>query len=77
VVEDGIDVPGLAGRHIFESFESNVLFVLRFMIDSGVVGGSWVSVKPGKYDVGGSPGRPKLSHCSVDVHLNYRYVQQA
>lgn len=29
----------------FQTFESNVLFALRFMVDTDIVGGNWVSLK--------------------------------
>lgn len=63
------------GKLAFSTFESNVLFVLRFMIDTGVVGGSWVTVHAGKYAVGGGSSnskRSKLSTCQIDLHLSYR-----
>ena len=69
-----MDVPHV-GRLSFSTFESNVLFVLRFMIDTGVVGGSWVSAHAGKYAVGGTGSnctRSKLSTCQIDIHLSYR-----
>lgn len=72
ILEDGVDLPGGAGRIAFETFESNVLFVLRFMIDCGVVGGCWVSAPAGQYEVGGTEDRAKLSTCQIDVHLNYK-----
>ena len=72
ILEDGVDVPGGAGRVAFETFESNVLFVLRFMIDCGVVGGCWVSAPEGKYELGGTPDRAMLSTCQIDVHLNFQ-----
>ena len=74
-MEDGVDVPQ-TGRLSFATFESNVLFVLRFMIDTGVVGGSWVTAHAGKYTVGGGSNstRIKLSTCQIDIHLSYRCV---
>lgn len=63
------------GRMSFSTFESNVLFVLRFMIDTGVVGGCWITAQAGKYSVAGGGGnstRPKLSTCQIDIHMNYR-----
>lgn len=72
ILEDGVDVPGGAGRIAFETFESNVLFVLRFMIDCGVVGGCWVSAPAGKYEVGGTKERAMLSTCQIDIHLNFK-----
>lgn len=74
ILEDGVDLPHGGGRIAFETFESNVLFVLRFMIDCGVVGGCWVSAPAGKYEVGGKGDRGMLSTCQIDIHLNYRCV---
>lgn len=72
ILEDGVDLPHGGGRIAFETFESNVLFVLRFMIDCGVVGGCWVSAPAGKYEVGGQGDRGMLSTCQIDIHLNYK-----
>jgi hypothetical protein len=58
----------------FDPFESNVLFVLRFMIDCGVVGGCWCELPATKYALGGQPGRPKLSNCQIDAHVNFKYA---
>lgn len=33
------------------TYESDILFVMRFMIDTNLVGCSWVRVEPGKYHV--------------------------
>jgi DNA polymerase elongation subunit (family B) len=72
-MEDGVDVDQI-GKMNFSTFESNVLFVLRFMIDTGVVGGSWVTAHAGKYSVGGGSKnkRTKLSTCQIDIHLSFR-----
>jgi DNA polymerase delta subunit 1 len=75
VLEDGITTN--TGRPLaFQTFESNVLFVLRFMIDCGVVGGCWVTAKASRYSVSAATGatgcRPKLSTCQIDLHLSYR-----
>ena len=72
VLEDGIEVQALGLRMAFDTFESNVLFVLRFMIDAGVVGGCWCELPAGKYRVGGQDGERQLSTCQIDAHINYR-----
>ena len=33
------------------TYESNVVYALRFMIDCSVVGGNWVELQPGEYSV--------------------------
>ena len=73
LLEDGVELGPLGlPRTVFDTFESNVLFVLRYMIDAGVVGGGWVSAPAGKFHVGGAAGRLKLSTCQLDIHMNYR-----
>lgn len=75
-MEDGLDVDS-GNKLCFSTFESNVLFVLRFMIDTGVVGGCWVTAHAGKYAVGTActtSKRSKLSTCQIDIHLNYRWA---
>ncbi|XP_019162710.1 PREDICTED: DNA polymerase delta catalytic subunit [Ipomoea nil] len=48
ILDRGIQIDGL-GMKSFMTYESNVLFALRFMIDCGVVGGNWIEVPAGKY----------------------------
>jgi len=51
MLEHGINVDSL-GRHMaFMTYESHVLFALRFMIDCDLVGGNWVELKAGCYSV--------------------------
>lgn len=48
ILDKGIQIDGL-GMKSFMTYESNVLFVLRFMIDCKVVGGNWIEVPAHKY----------------------------
>ncbi|RWR92782.1 DNA polymerase delta catalytic subunit isoform X1 [Cinnamomum micranthum f. kanehirae] len=48
ILERGIQIDGL-GCKSFITYESNVLFALRFMIDCNIVGGNWIEVPVGKY----------------------------
>ncbi|CAH9112554.1 unnamed protein product [Cuscuta epithymum] len=48
ILDRGIQIDGL-GMKSFMTYESNVLFALRFMIDCGIVGGNWIEVPVGKY----------------------------
>jgi len=47
-LEQGMTLPG-GGSHCFETFESNWLYVLRFMVDREVVGMNWLSLPSGKW----------------------------
>jgi DNA polymerase delta subunit 1 len=55
------------------TYESNVLYPLRFMVDAGVVGGNWVALPAGSYRLGpaGGPGAPRATHCQVEASTHY------
>mmetsp|Transcript_69065 Transcript_69065/g.218444 ORF Transcript_69065/g.218444 Transcript_69065/m.218444 type:complete len:1084 (+) Transcript_69065:53-3304(+) len=70
IMERGVNVPGFQRPMNFTTYESTVLYVLRFMIDCAIVGGNWVEVPAGAYRL-----RPEASHVSTcqlefDVHYN-------
>lgn len=48
----------------------NIQYVLRFMIDTGITGMSWVEAKAGKYYL--LPEREKQSHCQIEAAVDYR-----
>ncbi|XP_019263187.1 PREDICTED: DNA polymerase delta catalytic subunit isoform X1 [Nicotiana attenuata] len=48
ILDRGIQIDGL-GMKSFMTYESNVLFALRFMIDCNIVGGNWIEVPVGKH----------------------------
>ena len=56
-MEGGIHVEALNTTRAFLTYESHVVFALRFMIDTGVVGGNWVELPASRYPPG--PGRPR------------------
>ena len=53
IMESGLSLgtDGMGSR-AFLTYESNVLYALRFMVDKGVVGGCWVTLPKGKYCLG-------------------------
>ncbi|CAI5983148.1 unnamed protein product [Closterium sp. NIES-65] len=51
------------------TYESNVLFALRFMIDCHVTGGNWISLPAGTYRV--REDARKLSACQLEVDIFY------
>jgi len=61
-------------RELFDgpvpTFESNIVFVLRFMIDTKVVGMNWIEVPAGKYKV--TSRDKKRSLCQLEI--TFRYV---
>ena len=66
--DDGVYVGGATVRG--HTYESNVPFVLRFMIDNNIQGSDWIEIPAGKYSVRGpSAQKPfeKTSHCTLEV----------
>ncbi|PAV20072.1 delta DNA polymerase [Pyrrhoderma noxium] len=51
------------------TFESNVPFSLRFMIDTKVVGMNWVEIPAGKYKL--LTPEKKLSHCQIELTVKW------
>lgn len=68
ILDRGIQIDGL-GMKCFMTYESNVLFALRFMIDCNIVGGNWIEVPRGKYKKAGRD----FSYCQLEFDCLYPY----
>lgn len=66
ILDRGIQIDGL-GMKSFMTYESNVLFALRFMIDCNIVGGNWIEVPCGRYK---KTGRD-FSYCQLEFDCLY------
>ncbi|XP_020676528.1 DNA polymerase delta catalytic subunit [Dendrobium catenatum] len=66
ILERGIQIEGLGSKN-FLTYESNVLFTLRFMIDCDIVGGNWIDVPAGKY----KNTKASISYCQLEVDCLY------
>lgn len=51
------------------TFDS-IQYVLRFMIDTGISGMSWVETEPSKYHL--LPERDRQSNCQIEAYVHYR-----
>lgn len=71
MLEDGITIQNLFFK--FNTFESNILFPLRFMINTDLVGGGWVEVKTGKYNDISNTTR-KNSRCQLELDVHYENI---
>jgi len=70
VLEKGLYVPNLAGGpYSLPTFESNVLFVLRFMVDCHITGGNWLTLPPGAWAE--RTATKKVSTCQLEVDVLY------
>lgn len=68
ILERGLAVPGLNTRG-FQCYEANVPFVLRFMIDTQVVGCNWIELPPGTYSR--RPRSHQASSAQIEVDVVY------
>eukprot|EP00759_Apiculatamorpha_spiralis_P047031 PhF_6_TR42981/c0_g1_i5/m.65503/K02327/POLD1; DNA polymerase delta subunit 1 len=69
LVEGMITCPKIwEGSHRFLTYESNVLFPLRFMVDGEIGGSNWVRVKHYK------PTLPKTSNCQIEIDVSTNMV---
>ena len=64
--EEGISLPGI-GTVRGSTYESNVPFVLRFMIDKKIQGADWVELPAATYSIRDSAA--KASRCSFEVDV--------
>ncbi|KAL6070419.1 DNA polymerase delta catalytic subunit, variant 2 [Balamuthia mandrillaris] len=69
IVEMGIFIDGVGDR-AFTTYESNIAFVLRFMIDRNIVGADWVALQPGTYNLASKPS----SNCQIEVDVPFNLV---
>ena len=53
----------------FLTYESDILYSLRFMVDCSITGGQWVTLPAAGYQV--QPRHARLSHCQHELHAHY------
>ncbi|KAJ6819957.1 putative DNA polymerase delta catalytic subunit [Iris pallida] len=66
ILERGIQIEGI-GTKSFLTYESNILFALRFMIDCYIVGGNWIEAPVGKY----KKTNKSMSYCQLELDCLY------
>ena len=69
ILEKGFSVPGVRDGAFttYPTFESNIVYALRFMVDCAVVGGNWIEFPVNSYTVRAK----KASHCQIEVDIMY------
>ncbi|KAJ2721882.1 DNA-directed DNA polymerase delta [Coemansia sp. Benny D115] len=67
IVKRGFNVHGV-GFYAGTFYESNLEYIIRFMVDTGIVGSSWVELPAGKYEV----LTDNTTFCQYEVRINYR-----
>jgi len=66
--DEGIYVGGASVRG--QTYESNVIFSLRFMIDNNIQGADWVELPAGKYSLRSEANKKSKCSLEVDVFFN-------
>ncbi|CAL9046643.1 unnamed protein product [Musa banksii] len=66
ILERGITIDGTGSKN-FLTYESNILFALRFMIDCNIVGGNWIEISAGKY----KKAIKSMSYCQLELDCLY------
>jgi DNA polymerase delta subunit 1 len=64
--DEGISVPNTSAIIRGQTYESNVPFILRFMIDKDIYGSDWVELKAGTYSIRSSS---TVSRCSIEADV--------
>ncbi|KAG5494363.1 hypothetical protein GH5_02378 [Leishmania sp. Ghana 2012 LV757] len=68
----GVSYPGAwDGVRIFPTFESNVIFPLRFLVDNGIGGSNWLTLTYGKF----LSCPVKTSGCQIEVACSHEDVK--
>jgi DNA polymerase delta subunit 1 len=73
VIEQGLSLPWLGCSLHGPTYESNIPYALRYMIDASIVGGCWVELPAKSYTLV-STESSKASHCQVEAHVGYDSV---
>lgn len=68
LLENSLDF-GSLGTQSFSAYETNIDFEIRFMVDTKVVGCSWIEIPAGKYQVRKKNARNPTSRCQIEVDV--------
>ncbi|XP_030845110.1 DNA polymerase delta catalytic subunit isoform X1 [Strongylocentrotus purpuratus] len=68
LLEAGLSVPPYPHRG-YQTYESNIDFEIRFMVDADVVGCNWIEVPAGTYRVRSSSGHAPTSVSQIEIDV--------
>jgi len=72
IMDEGITLPGMYESTSLQPFETNVPFVLRFMIDQEITGAGWLSLPANSYRL--RPESEKKTHCQLELDISYKEI---
>lgn len=67
--ERGLSLPGSMEEQVLTTYESTVLFVMRFMVDRNISGANWLEAPKGSYHL--RPESRKISNCQIEFDIAY------
>nr|XP_054761921.1 DNA polymerase delta catalytic subunit-like [Lytechinus pictus]XP_054761922.1 DNA polymerase delta catalytic subunit-like [Lytechinus pictus] len=68
ILEAGLSIPPYPHRG-YQTYESNIDFEIRFMVDADVVGCNWIEVPAGSYRVRSSSGHTPVSASQIEIDV--------
>lgn len=68
-LESGLALPGIDFR-TYQTYESNVPFLLRFLIDQDISGCNWLEASSGTYAVRTAANKKSLCQLEIDIVYN-------
>ncbi|XP_038073586.1 DNA polymerase delta catalytic subunit-like [Patiria miniata] len=76
LLESGFAVPNLYPVRGYQTFESNIDFEIRFMVDTDVLGCNWMEIPADQYRLRSSSSIPApVSQCQIELDVAYdRFV---
>ena len=72
MMDKGFECPGY-GTQTYQTYESNVPFVLRFMIDTHITGAGWIEMPAETYAL--RQDRMKVSRCQIEADIMYNSIK--
>jgi DNA polymerase delta subunit 1 len=63
----------IQGKYSYQTYESNMAFTMRYMIDNSIVGGNWLEMPGGTYSV--RPRERRASRCQIEVDIFYTEIK--
>ncbi|XP_066916708.1 DNA polymerase delta catalytic subunit-like [Clytia hemisphaerica] len=71
LLERGFECTGYPNK-CYNTYESNIDFEVRFMVDTNTVGCNWIELPPNAYNIRNFSSNPsKISRCQLEVDIAY------
>ena len=72
VLLNGLNWSGHGTDVFTTTYESNILYTLRFMVDNDIAGGQWLQLKAPNFTL--RSDRLRTTRCQYEIDVNYQHV---